>query len=62
MAELRRRLTEDRLVTLLGPGGVGKTRLAAETARSTRDLGAEGHWVELAPVNAELVDLAVATQ
>jgi predicted ATPase/DNA-binding SARP family transcriptional activator len=61
LAELRRRLTEDRLVTLLGPGGVGKTRLAAETARSTRDLRKlEVHWVELAPVNAELVDLAVS--
>jgi predicted ATPase/two-component SAPR family response regulator len=61
VVELRRRLRENRLVTLLGPGGVGKTRLAAETARSMRDLdGAQVHWVELAPVTAEGVDLAVA--
>jgi predicted ATPase/DNA-binding SARP family transcriptional activator len=61
VAEIRRRLVEDRLVTLLGPGGVGKTRLAAETATSTRDLRKlEVHWVELAPVHGELVDLAVS--
>jgi predicted ATPase/two-component SAPR family response regulator len=64
---LRRRLSESRLVTLLGPGGVGKTRLAAETARSWQEArpgpergSAEAHWVELAPVGPELVDMAVA--
>ncbi len=60
VATLRRRMSEDRLVTLLGPGGVGKTRLAAETARAFRVGKTETYWVELAPVSAELVELAVA--
>ncbi|WP_344450232.1 AfsR/SARP family transcriptional regulator [Actinocorallia aurantiaca] len=42
-----RLLAEHRLVTLTGPGGVGKTRLSLETARLRRD--ADGPWlVELA--------------
>ena len=61
VADLRRQLGENRLVTLLGPGGVGKTRLAAETARSACEVGkAEVYWAELAPVNADVIDLAIA--
>jgi len=42
-----------RLVTLTGPGGSGKTRLATETARSILDDVPDGAWlVELAPVRA----------
>ncbi|MFC5814740.1 BTAD domain-containing putative transcriptional regulator [Nonomuraea harbinensis] len=42
-----------RLVTLTGPGGSGKTRLAAETARTMLAELPDGAWlVELAPVRA----------
>ncbi|MEN3534210.1 BTAD domain-containing putative transcriptional regulator [Microbispora sp. ZYX-F-249] len=44
-------LAADRLVTLLGPGGAGKTRLAVESAEAIAALVPDGVWlVELAPV------------
>src|SRR6516162_2283451 len=56
LAEVRKKLTEARLVSLVGPGGVGKTRLAI---RAATDLGRGfrgGGWlVEL----AEVVDPAL---
>ncbi|GAA2170431.1 BTAD domain-containing putative transcriptional regulator [Actinomadura napierensis] len=45
-------LRESRLVTLTGPGGAGKTRLAGETAAGLLDGMPDGVWfVALAPVS-----------
>jgi predicted ATPase len=62
VAEVAGLLAGSRLVTVAGPGGVGKTRLAGEVARQVADRFADGVWlVELAPVQAPaLVGAAVA--
>ncbi|MEV0735547.1 AAA family ATPase [Streptomyces sp. NPDC050549] len=59
LTELARALDASRLVTVTGPGGVGKSRLAAHAA--ARSAPPDGVWrVELAPVrDPELVDFAV---
>lgn len=56
-------LVHHRLVTAVGPGAVGKTRLADEVLKRAADRFAEGVWVvELAAVqDPELVPAAVAT-
>ena len=55
-------LGECRLVTVTGPGGAGKTRMAGEVARRSASRFADGVWlVELAPVqDLALVPGAVA--
>lgn len=51
VVELTGLLRERRFVTLVGPGGVGKTRLALEVARLESDrVAGGGCFVELAPV------------
>ena len=54
-------LAEDRLVTLVGPGGVGKTRLAIEVTRAAEaEFADRGAFVELVAVRAEFLVQAVA--
>lgn len=52
-----------RLVTLVGPGGVGKTRVAIETALGLWDHFFDGVWVaDISPISAEeLLPAAVAS-
>ncbi|MFE2086163.1 BTAD domain-containing putative transcriptional regulator [Streptomyces sp. NPDC059460] len=60
---LRDDLAQARLVTLLGPGGAGKTRLSQEAAESVAPAWPDGVWLaELAPVDdPETVPEAVLT-
>ncbi|ALV43647.1 hypothetical protein AU252_22795 [Pseudarthrobacter sulfonivorans] len=51
MIEVREMITEHRLVTLVGGGGVGKSRLAVEVAQNVLDDFPDGVWlVELPPL------------
>ena len=61
MAEIRKKLTTARLVSLVGPGGVGKTRLGLRIASDLARGFSDGSWlVELAEVrDAALVTNAV---
>ncbi|MFJ7196865.1 MULTISPECIES: BTAD domain-containing putative transcriptional regulator [unclassified Streptomyces] len=60
---LREDLSHARLVTLLGPGGAGKTRLSQEAAEAAASAWPDGVWLaELAPVDdPEAVPEAVLT-
>ena len=61
LATVRELLRHNRLLTLAGTGGIGKTRLALEAARDALQEFPDGVWLaELAPLtDAELVGSAV---
>jgi predicted ATPase/class 3 adenylate cyclase len=63
VAELAEELADNRLVTLIGVGGTGKTRMAVEVAHTTAPMFPDGCWlVELASVTVETaVPFAFAT-
>ena len=60
--EIRRLVTQSRIVTLAGPGGVGKTRLGLQVAAELLDGSGDGVWlVELAALgDPEAVAAAMA--
>ena len=60
--EVRRLLADNRLVTLTGAGGAGKTRLAVEIAARIAAEFSDGVWyVDLAPItDPDVVPIAVA--
>ena len=62
LAQLRELLTQNRLLTLTGAGGAGKTRLAIQLAGHLAGEFGDGVWyVDLAPItDPELVPLTVA--
>jgi predicted ATPase/DNA-binding SARP family transcriptional activator len=62
LAEVGRLLASSRLVTLTGPGGCGKTRLALQAITAISDTFADGIWfVQLAPLSeAALLPQVVA--
>ncbi len=62
IAEVKRLLGSHRLVTVTGPGGSGKTRLALEVAKGLQGEYEDGVWLaELAPLSdGELIPQIVA--
>ena len=62
LSQVRELLSENRLLTLTGAGGAGKTRLAVQIAREVSGEFGDGVWcVDLAPItNPDLVSLTVA--
>jgi predicted ATPase/class 3 adenylate cyclase len=63
LADVRRMLETSRLVTLLGMGGIGKSRLSVQLGAEVLDEYPDGVWlIELAPLaDAQLVAQVVAS-
>ncbi|SOJ55866.1 Putative HTH-type transcriptional regulator [Mycobacterium simulans] len=61
ISEVHQLLAENRLVTLTGPGGVGKTRLSAQLAAQLAGEFGGAWFVDLAPItDPDLVPITVA--
>lgn len=52
VGEIRELLGSARLVTLLGPGGMGKTRLAIRVGETAHRAFADGAWLVDSPSSA----------
>jgi predicted ATPase/class 3 adenylate cyclase len=63
LAEVKRALGTTRLLTLIGPGGIGKTRIGLHVAAELMDEHPDGVWfIDLAPLtDAQLVPHALAS-
>jgi predicted ATPase len=62
LAELEVAVGGARLVTVVGPGGSGKTRLALEFAARRRAVSPDLHFVDLTPIeDTALVPVSIAT-
>jgi predicted ATPase/class 3 adenylate cyclase len=63
LAEIENRLGRTRLLTLFGPGGTGKTRLAVQAATDLRgDFDDRAYFVDLAPCRDVQAALSVAAR
>jgi predicted ATPase/class 3 adenylate cyclase len=62
IAEITALIAQHRLVTLVGSGGIGKTRTALQVAANLLDIYADGVWfIELAPLaNGDYIPSTVA--